>query len=41
MREQELDRLIEEEKEHKLALVDLEVQDWAASAQEVARDNYN
>lgn len=41
MREQELDRLIEEEKEHKLALVDLEVQDWAASAQEVARNNYN
>lgn len=41
MREQELDRLIEEEKEHKLALVNLEVQDWAASAQEVARDNYN
>ena len=41
MREQELDRLIEKEKEHKLALVDLEVQDWAASAQEVARDNYN
>lgn len=41
MREQELDRLIEEEKEHKLALVELEVQDWAASAQEVARDNYN
>lgn len=41
MRAQELDRLIEEEKEHKLALVELEVQDWAASAQEVARDNYN
>lgn len=41
MRAQELDRLIEEEKEHKLAIVDLEVQDWAASAQEVARDNYN
>lgn len=41
MREQELDRLIEEEKEHRLALVDIEVQDWAASAQEAALDNYN
>lgn len=41
MRERELDRLIEEEKEHRLALVDIEVQDWAASAQEAARDNYN
>lgn len=41
MREEELDRLIEEEKEHRLAMVDLEVQDWAASAQEVARNNYD
>ncbi len=41
VREKELDRLIEEEKEHKIALMELEVQDWAASAQEVARDNYN
>lgn len=40
-REQELDRLIEEEREHRMFQVDLEVQDWAASAQEVARDNYN
>ena len=41
MREEELDRLIEEEKAHKMELVDLEVQDWAASAQEAARNNYN
>lgn len=40
-REEELDRLIEEEREHRLFEVDLEVQDWAQSAQEVARDNYN
>ena len=41
MREEELDRLIEEEKEHKLEIVEREIADWAASAQEVARDNYN
>lgn len=40
-REEELDRLIEEEREHRLFEVNLEVQDWAQSAQEVARDNYN
>lgn len=41
LREEELDRLIEEEREHKLEVVEREVADWAASAQEVARDNYN
>ena len=41
MREEELDRLMEEERENRLYQIDVDVQDWAESAQEIATRNYN
>ena len=41
IREEELDRLMDEERTKRMFELDLEVQDWAMSAQEVAKENYN
>lgn len=40
IREEELNRLIEEKKKEKITLVEREVDDWARSAQEAATENF-